>query len=559
VSDWLETHLHCDDCGSSDGRSINSAGWSTCFVCNERHPPSGERPVTSSDTPKDVKLVVVRPCSWGRRKLTEETLRAVKIGSAEWDGRVCMVYNYYRDSVRCGQQLDFGGGEYLVLGDLTKRAELFLQDLWKPGGRQLVIIEGPKDAAAFYQITGGTIPVVSPPNGAGTAAESCRRWLEWIETFEKVVILFDNDEPGREGALKLADLLTPGKAWIATTPLKDTGDMLMADRGDELPEIIRQAKPYRPGGIVAGAQITTKALRDRPAVVGYKTGIPLIDETMRGLRKREITMLGSGSGMGKSALTRQITHGLCRLEENRHPNGRPLKVGNIYLEDSQWEDTAEAFVALDNKVPREDILLDRSLLPEEAYDTTTSWLREQMVFYDHFGSLDSKDLLSRMRFMALGEGCDFIAFDHISIAVSGMPSSREGERKDFDILMTALRSLVNNTGVGIILVSHLKNPDQGKTYEEGRRVTLNDFRGSGSLKQISDNVIGLEGDQQGDAPNQRTLRLLKQRLGGINSRFGPTVTGLRYDPETGLILPDNLNGVTAADFEDPNDGVDVPF
>jgi twinkle protein len=33
---FLQTHIPCDDCGSSDGRAINEDGWSHCFVCQTR-------------------------------------------------------------------------------------------------------------------------------------------------------------------------------------------------------------------------------------------------------------------------------------------------------------------------------------------------------------------------------------------------------------------------------------------------------------------------------------------------------------------------------------------
>ncbi len=32
---WVQTHLPCPDCGSSDGLSINTEGWSKCFVCGK--------------------------------------------------------------------------------------------------------------------------------------------------------------------------------------------------------------------------------------------------------------------------------------------------------------------------------------------------------------------------------------------------------------------------------------------------------------------------------------------------------------------------------------------
>lgn len=155
-----------------------------------------------------------------------------------------------------------------------------------------------------------------------------------------------------------------------------------------------------------------------------------------------------------------------------------------------------------------------------------------MHFYDHFGSLESDRLISKLRYMAVVLGCDFIVLDHISIVISGQEGGSGDERKDIDRLMTNLRSLVEETGVGILAIVHLKQPE-GKPHEEGGRVTLSHLRGSGGLKQLSDNVVGLERDQQGDAPDECVARLLKCREFGD---LGVADT-LKYHRDTGRLLP----------------------
>jgi len=47
----------------------------------------------------------------------------------------------------------------------------------------------------------------------------------------------------------------------------------------------------------------------------------------------------------------------------------------------------------------------------------------------------------------------------------------------------------------VIAIVHLRRPE-GTSHEEGGKVSLAQLRGSGSLAQLSDNVIGLERDQQ---------------------------------------------------------------
>ena len=99
--------------------------------------------------------------------------------------------------------------------------------------------------------------------------------------------------------------------------------------------------------------------------------------------------------------------------------------------------------------------------------------------------------------------------------------------------MTRLRSLIEETGILVLAVVHLKRPDKGKSYNEGRPVSLTDLRGSGSLEQVSDVVVSLERDQQGDEPDTATIRVLKNRPLGITGLAGT----VRYDRETGRLLP----------------------
>ncbi len=108
--------------------------------------------------------------------------------------------------------------------------------------------------------------------------------------------------------------------------------------------------------------------------------------------------------------------------------------------------------------------------------------------------------------------------------------------------MTRLRSLIQETCVTVLAVVHLKRPEKGKSYNEGRQVSLTDLRGSGSLEQLSDIVVALERNQQGDDPNAASIRILKNRPTGITGPAGR----VRYNLETGRLLHDEED--EAADY-----------
>jgi twinkle protein len=82
----------------------------------------------------------------------------------------------------------------------------------------------------------------------------------------------------------------------------------------------------------------------------------------------------------------------------------------------------------------------------------------------------------------------------------------------------------------MFIVSHLKRPQQGKGHEDGKQVTLSDLRGSGSIAQLSDFVIGLERDQQSDG--ETSIRVLKARYKGSSTGLAGRVY---YDTTTGRL------------------------
>ena len=139
--------------------------------------------------------------------------------------------------------------------------------------------------------------------------------------------------------------------------------------------------------------------------------------------------------------------------------------------------------------------------------TINGW---QLYLYDHFGSLSSDIIYSRIEYMALGLDIKVIFLDHLSILLSGLDGD---ERRMIDQTMTNLRSLVERTGITLFLVSHLRRTQTDKDHTDGAKVSLGQLRGSQAISQLSDTVLALERDQQaGD--DTSTLRVLKNRYSG---------------------------------------------
>ena len=108
----------------------------------------------------------------------------------------------------------------------------------------------------------------------------------------------------------------------------------------------------------------------------------------------------------------------------------------------------------------------------------------------------------------------------------------QDERRSIDMTMTKLRKLVEELKCAMFVVSHLKRPEGKFGHEEGVQTSLSHLRGSHSLAQLSDCVLGFERDQQSkDEHNVLTCRVLKNRFSGDTG----IATTLIYNKDTGRL------------------------
>lgn len=525
-------HEPCPLCGSSDGVGVFTDGHRYCFVCNHYF-SDGQEGMESHRGTKVSKECIplsdleVHPLI--KRCISEDTCSKFKYFIGTYNNKVCQVACYYDDKGNLvGQKLRFPDKTFCILGSISGR--LYGSQLWA-SGKKIVITEGEIDALSVSQMQGNKWPVVSVPNGAQAAKKAIEENLEYLSKFDEVILMLDMDEQGRKACEECAKVLPVGKAFIAQLPLKDANECLKAGKGSEIVNAIWNAKPYRPDGIVAGSDLYEKCVTDIDDLsdtVEYPW--KALQNKTRGARHGELITITSGSGMGKSTLLRELEFFFgCNRQEN---------CGIVALEESTRKTGLELMSIHCNKRIQLDPTSTTETERAEAFKDTIG--NGRFYLYDHFGSLDSGNLLSKIRYMVVALGCSRIFLDHISIVVSGMDTDEDGgERKAIDKLMTNLRSLVEETNCTLYCVSHLKRPEK-KGHEEGAQVSLAQLRGSGAIAQLSDMVIGLERNQQGENPNVLTIRVLKNRFSGETGVSGY----LFYNEETGRL----------ADYDNPFEG-----
>ena len=511
----------CSSCGSSDGNVLYADNTKYCFVCQTFSRETGsiqntyDRKVHTMNTTQALSRGMVAAIA--DRNISQAT--AQKYGVTQLDGK--HIYPYYdiNGSQVANKVRHVANKSFNAEGQMTK-ATLFGQQLFRDSGKYITLCEGELDALSAYEMMGSKWPVLSVRNGAQSAVRDCKEQLEYLNKFDSIVICFDNDEHGKDAAQKVAQLFEPNKAKIMHMALKDANDYIMQNKREEFVKAFWEARAYTPAGIINLANF--HGLYDDEEKISVPYPYQGLNDMLYGMRTGELITFTAGTGAGKSSIIRELEHHLL--------NSTDTNLGIISLEENVKQTifhlmSVEASKRLYIKEIRQHVSQEELQIYERATVGTG-----RVFAFDHFGSIQTDEILARVRYMVKALDCRFIIIDHLSILVSGLEG--EDERRNIDKMMTHLRSLVEETQCCLLLVSHLRRASGDKGQEQGAQISLSMLRGSHSIAQISDAVIALERDQQASDPivaNTTTVRVLKNRYAG-DTGVGAF---LLYDKATG--------------------------
>lgn len=529
---FVKFHLPCPLCSSSDAVSVNADNSAYCFSCQEyiKEYDMELQPATNSNNEYEVKDYM-KESNYAEiidRNISEQTCKKFGV-TVKMDNMGTITNHYYPYHDTQGAKIATKTRytklkEFSIQGN-TKNSGLFGQHLFSKN-KYVIITEGELDCLSAYQMMlKGTYhtPVVSIKNGISSAVKDIKTSLEWLENnFANVIVNFDNDEHGLDGAMKVAELFSPGKCKIMHLPegFKDASDCLSKNKIQIYNKTFWDAKVFAPDGIINANTLLDEILKPiTKSFVQYP--FEGLNKITYGLRPSELVTFTAGSGLGKTQVMREVVHHIIKSTEDN--------IGLLMLEETPVI-TSKGLMSVEanQRLHLPDVHVSKEEMTT-YFDSTVGTGR--VFMFDHFGSNSIDNIVSRVRFLAKGLDCKYIVIDHISIIVSDQQHG--DERRALDEIMTRLRTLVQETGVSMIVVSHLRRPE-GKGHEEGAATSLSQLRGSASIGQLSDMVIGLERDAQNEDPeirNTTRIRVLKNRFSGIT---GPCCD-LKYDTDTGRL------------------------
>ena len=519
-------HVECPYCGSSDAGAIYDDGHFHCFKCgktvHDEHQLDFERDTISywkaMSTLPDTIPGQVKPIT--DRGISRQTCE--KYGVTVDGNKHYYPYTDESGSTVAYKVRNVDQKAFSIKGDFGK-ARLFGQNLFHAGGKYVTITEGELDALAAYQMAGSQWPFVSIRNGAQAALKDCKAQFEWLNSFETIVICFDADEPGRKAANEVAELFgSKAKIVRHLGGYKDACDYLVAGAGKEFVNEWWKAEVFVPDGIVQAADLW-EAVRHPEERAEADYPFKGLNRLLYGIRTSELITVTAGSGLGKSQFLREILHHVLKTTD--------FKIGAMFLEESVRKTARSIMSVHANKMLH---LPDTPVTEQELKEAFDSTLGTGRVYlFDHFGSLELDNVINRIRYMAKALDCKIVFLDHISIVVSGQ--DLQDERKAIDNLMTRLRTLVQELGITLFCVSHLRRPNGNAGHEDGQAVSLSQLRGSGAIAQLSDAVITLERNSMAENEEERHTTKVAVAKNRFNGFTGPACH-LRFDTNTGRMI-----------------------
>lgn len=541
-----------EKCGSSNGLQVFQHDDGTfdgfCFSCGTYVPDpyGGEEPpkrVLKVKTPEEIaaelsEISSYPSCDVPDRALTKKVLDyfGVKVSVSEYDGQtpVARWYPYHRGEQLTGYKCKTHDKQMFVKGSATDVDMFGWKQAQSADKYRLFITEGEDDAMALFRVLvkkwkGERPPaVVSLPMGSQSVAKALGRHKHDIERmFKEVILVFDNDEPGRIAVTKACKLM-PG-VKVATLPLKDANDMLVAGRESELYEAVMWQSTAKISGKTYNSSEVWH-LAEQEVKQGLPWPWPSMTQVTRGRRRGEVHYFGSGTKMGKSVLVDQMAAFFCKTQDTPVFLVKPEEAIGGTLKRLAGKAVEKVFWDPNIPYSKEDFARGREIIGSKAF------------IYDGYHGVSWEGVKDEIRQAVIVGGAKDVFLDPLTCFTAGMSLTEQNETLvGIASEFAAMALELDFTG---LIFCHLNAPQNGPSHERGGQVLSVQFAGSRAMQRFCHAMWGLQGNKDPDLPeterNMRTLVLLEDRNFGESCKIP-----LFYNKNTGC-----LNEISVGDSDE---------
>jgi twinkle protein len=358
----------------------------------------------------------------------------------------------------------------------------------------VIITEGELDVIAMHHF-GFTKNVVSGTSGAG--ANWPDQWLDKLEPYKHFTIVYDNDDAGKQGALKVAGKLGTYRCAVAELPMNDPGDCLATGmHAEEMTRCIDLAKSLC--GVllrkVDDYEHDLERLINTPEdLVGRGLGSQKLDRVLGGMRPGLWVVTGE-TGHGKTTFATW----LCREQSMV---GVPVML-------TSFEQRPIGTVQKLLRAQMGGDFMDAT--PEERRAALYELGQLPIYIMDHYGETTREQVIDAIRYSVRRHDVRVALVDHLGFLTRG---AGDRERQVIEEVVRDLALIAVNDGVTILLVCH-----PNRTFaSQQRRVKISDLKGASAIEQ--DAHVGLVVERQTPRA-ERGFPAAKVYVDKVRSEFG---------------------------------------
>lgn len=560
-------HEPCPNCGSKDNLARYDDGSAHCFGgCryyelpesgNQKKKPKNKNKETRSEPEVSKAVITSEKAEEIKRQttLSGNNFRGIKDSTLKYFGVRNSVdefgdileryYPVTQEGALVGYKVREVPKDFYSIGRTGAECELFCQFRFTRGGKYVILTEGEEDALAAYQMlkdynkskgSDFETAVVSATTGANSHKQIAGQY-KFFDSFENIIISYDNDKAGLEAIDKIVKVLPKGKVRIMNNRYKDANEYLEKGAEKAFLNDFYNAKTYVPAGVVGSSELYNKLIESAST-----KRIPLppfmhkLDDMLGHIELGTIGVIAAGTGAAKTTLANEMIYFWLF--------NCPYKIGVVSLELTCGQ-YAQALLSrhIEQKISSiknpEDKL---KLLSQDEVKEKANELFKTEDGSDRFVVIDERDgsievMKDKIEEMIISCGVKVIILDPVSDLFDA--TSLE-EQADF---MKFQKSMVKNYDVTFINIAHIRKGSSNKdSASTGAFVSEEGIIGASQQIKSASWVVMLSRDKYNEdeiVRNTTKITLSKNRANGVTGDAG----SMYYCNETHRLfdLDDYLN------------------
>lgn len=363
-------------------------------------------------------------------------------------------------------------GKKIVQASKGSLKVLFGKQAVKVDGGELFLCEG--EISCLSMAVMG-YPSVSVPFGAKCETKEGidpnAEWIEndfdYLESFSRIYLCLDDDEPGQAATKTIAKRLGYSRCYVVQMPsgCNDPNDVLTQEKGPELNDAVESAKTIDPAELRHASDFREDVWNKFNPRTEQEKGIPFFLDMGWRIRPGELTLWTGFSGSGKSEILNHLMVYLRSVDQR-------CCVASFEM---------PAPTTLRNMTMQAAGLSYFSPSSRTDFDSIYTWLTENIWVVDKVGNFSWRDLIK-----ILGYAVSRYRVNHIVIDSLLCCDIAEDDYNQQKQIVNALRMFALETQTHVNLVAHPRKRDDEKAAPSKL-----DVRGGAALTDLPQNGISV--------------------------------------------------------------------